>query len=88
MHKLSDIVREDWIGREVKIVGAKNKTYLGIVGIVIDETKHFLIIKTPEKVLKMVKNTSIFELSWNNRKVKVKGKDIEVAPEERLKLKV
>ena len=88
MHKISGIVRKDWIGREVKIVCAKNKAYLGIAGIVIDETKHFLIIKTPEKVLKMVKNTSIFELSWNNRKVKVKGKDIEVAPEERLKLKV
>jgi RNase P/RNase MRP subunit p29 len=88
MHRLSAVIQKDWIGREVKIVGAKNKLYLGIVGTVIDETKHFLIIKTPEKVLKMVKNTSVFELSWNNRKVKVKGKDIEVAPEERLKLKV
>ncbi len=88
MHKFSDIVREDWIGREVKIVGAKNKIYLGIVGKVIDETKHFLIIKTPVKVLKMIKQGLVFELSWNNRKVRVKGKDIEVAPEERLKLKV
>ncbi len=88
MHRLSSVVREDWIGREVKIVCAKNKSYLGIVGNVIDETKHFLIIRTPNKVLKMVKNGSVFELSWNNRKVRVKGADIEVAPEERLKLKV
>ncbi|MBN1645053.1 ribonuclease P protein subunit [Candidatus Woesearchaeota archaeon] len=88
MKWLSGVVREDWIGREVKIVGAKNKAYLGIVGVVIDETKYFLVIKTPEKVLKMVKSGSIFELSWNNRKVMVKGADIEVAPEERLKLKV
>ncbi|MBW2968501.1 ribonuclease P protein subunit [Candidatus Woesearchaeota archaeon] len=88
MHGLSGVIREDWIGREVKIIGAKNKSYLGIVGKVVDETKHFLLIKTPVKVLKMLKNSSIFELSWNNRKVIVKGKDIEVAPEERLKLKV
>lgn len=88
MKGLSGVVQEDWIGKEVKIVCARNKTYLGIEGKVIDETKHFLIIKTPEKVLKMVKSGSVFELSWNNRKVRVKGSDIEVAPEERLKLKV
>ncbi|MBD3361948.1 ribonuclease P protein subunit [Candidatus Woesearchaeota archaeon] len=88
MKSLSGVVREDWIGREVKIIGAGNKAYLGIVGRVVDETKHFLIIKTPEKVLKMMKKGSIFELSWNDQKVRVKGDDIEVAPEERLKLKV
>lgn len=88
MNEPSGIIHEDWIGREVKIICAKNKVYLGIVGKVIDETKHFLIIKTPEKVLKMVKAGSVFELSWNNRKVRVRGKDIEVSPEERLKLKV
>jgi len=88
MYGFSALVRTDWIGQEVKVTNARNRSFFGIKGKVIDETKHFLFIRTPCKLVKVPKKGNVFELCLNNNKVQVKGDLIEVAPEERLKLKV
>ncbi len=88
MHGSQSLVQADWIWRDVCILSARNKAYLGMAGRVIDETKHFLVIRTSKKDVKVAKRGCVFELSWNSRKFMVKGEVIEVSPEERLKVKV
>ena len=36
----------DLIGKEIKVVDAKNKTLVGISGVVVDETKNTLVVET------------------------------------------
>jgi len=82
------IVQQDWIGKEVRVISARNKAYLGIVGQVIDETKHLLVIETLNKIVRVSKTGCVFQISVNGRKFNVKGDILEISPEERLKLKV
>jgi len=88
MHGSQALVQVDWIGQDVRILSARNKAYLGMAGRVIDETKHFLVIRTPKKDVRVAKRGCVFQLSWNSRKINVRGELIEVSPEERLKIKV
>jgi len=88
MHDADDLIRLDWIGREVKVISAKNREFFGIAGKVVDETRHLLFIRAGLRIIKIPKKGNVFELCWNNRKARVQGDVIEVAPEERLKLKV
>ena len=52
----------DWIGKEVEVVGSKNKDYIGIKGRVIDETLNLLIIKTKEGIKKVLKKGTKFKI--------------------------
>jgi RNase P/RNase MRP subunit p29 len=88
MHGNQSLVQVDWIGKEVRILSARNPAYLGIAGMVIDETGHFLAIQVPGKVVRVAKKDCLFQLSWNSRKFSVKGRLVVAAPEERLKIKV
>jgi len=82
------IVQQDWIGMEVRVISAKNKAYLGMVGCVIDETKHLFVIETSNKIVRVPKTGCVFQISFNGRKFNVTGDILEMSPEERLKLKV
>ena len=88
MHANHTLIQVDWIGKDVRILSARNKTYLGMAGRVIDETKHFLVISASKKVVRVAKRGCVFQMSWNSRKINVRGELIEVSPEERLKIKV
>ena len=45
----------DLIGKQIKVVEAKNKSLEGIQGTVIDETKNTIVVKS-DKVRKLLKN--------------------------------
>lgn len=74
-------MRQELVGLMVEVVDAKNKSLVGIKGVVIDETRSLLFIG--EK--KVVKSQVVIESAYNGKKVRVDGKRLVGRPEERLK---
>ena len=70
--------REELIGLEVKIQYNK-KTFEGII---VDETKNMIHLKTKKDIKKLIKKNLII---YTNDK-KIKGSKIQKRPEERIKM--
>ena len=82
------MLREEWVGKAVRVVKAANPGLQGIAGKVINETKHLVEIETPERERKKVpKRGTLFAFVVNSREELVDGTLAEVSPEERIKLK-
>ena len=83
MKTAKDLLRGELIGKKVEVV--QPKRLAGIHGIIVDETKHLLKIKT-EKGTKMVqKKQAIFSI-WNEGKpITVEGRLLEQRPEDRVR---
>ncbi len=76
------------IGKTIKIIDPKNKANIGLQGKIIDETKNTLQIKTREGKKKvLIKRNISFTIKMDNKELKIKGREIQLAPEERIKLK-
>jgi len=80
------IVRGEMIGREVRVVGAKNNALCGIEGTVLDETKNSLLIETSSGRKTILKRQVILEFVHQGRIVRLRGEAIEKRPEDRIKL--
>jgi len=84
-----NIVRHELIGLEVKVVEAKVKSYVGIRGIVVYETKNTLWIKTEKGVKKILKPGARFLFILpSGCKVLVEGEIVAKRPEDRLKIRI
>lgn len=83
-----NLIRHELIGLKVEIAESTNKDNVGISGLVVDETKSMLMIKTNKGVKKIIKKNSIFMFKIDDKKIKVDGKKIEKTPENRIKIKV
>ncbi len=83
-----NLIRHELIGLDAKVVDSTNKSNVGIEGIIVDETKEMLAIKTKGKIKKIAKKNSTFMFKVDGKKVKVDGKRIVAKPENRIKLKV
>jgi len=75
------MTKEELIGKKIKIIESKNKTLVGIKGIVVDETKNLIFVEDGKKTRKIVKDQCVFDVEGK----KVSGKDITNRPEERIK---
>ena len=71
------------LGKEIVVTDSKNISLVGLCGIVIQETKYSLLLKTVRGQKRIVKNTITFTLE----SVVVVGKTIMQTPQDRLKLK-
>jgi RNase P/RNase MRP subunit p29 len=74
----------EFIGAQIKVIKAANKSLEGMEGSIVDETKStFKIINTENKEKILLKKGAVFLIS-NQR---INGDDILRRPEERIKLK-
>lgn len=71
------------IGEEIKIIGSKNETYLGLEGRIVNETKNTIQIETKTGIKTVLKSAVDFEIK--SSRLKIKGITIKKRPEERLK---
>jgi len=79
-------MREELIGTYIKITESKNKDNQNIEGIITDETKNTITIKTKDKTKKIIKDQIISMIQENKgKKTKITGKQIQARPEERIK---
>jgi ribonuclease P protein subunit POP4 len=88
MQGITKLLKTELIGKNIAIVDAKNKANIGIKGKAIDETKNTITIKTEKGNKKLIKQNITLEMMHNNKKIRIKGKMLAVAPEERIKIKV
>lgn len=51
----------DLIGRNIEIVGSRNKSLVGVKGKVVDETKNLIILDNGKKILKSVVEIKIID---------------------------
>jgi ribonuclease P protein subunit POP4 len=73
---------EEFIGSELEIINARNKSLAGLRGKIIDETKKTFTITTSDSEEKTIlKNGCTFKINGKE----INGGDIEMRPEERIK---
>lgn len=73
------------IGLTARIVSSSSKELLGLDGKIIDETKNTIVIESNEKIRKIPKKGKIFEVTFKDEKIKIKGDHILFKPEEKAK---
>lgn len=87
-----NIHRHELIGLNVEIVKASDKQMIGIKGLIVDETKHMLIIDSLKRHsnevhrVKIPKKDCTFRFNLPSKQlVDVKGRLLNLKPENRLK---
>jgi RNase P/RNase MRP subunit p29 len=74
----------EFIGAQIKVIKAANKSLEGMEGSIVDETKStFKIINTKNQEKTLLKKGTVFLISDQ----RINGEDILRRPEERIKLK-
>lgn len=83
-----NIFRHEFIGLSVEVIDSNHKGFIGIKGIVIDETRNTIKIDTGiiEKTIPKQDVEILFTLP-DGRKVSIDGKVIVARPEDRIKKK-
>jgi len=74
--------------KEVRVSKSKVESQKGLKGKIIEETKNTFTIKTNEKKIKIIKETSQFEFNNEGQKITVEGKTITKRPTERITMKI
>ncbi len=87
-NRIKYLPKHELIGLEVEIIDAKIENYKGIHGIVIDETKNTLKIKTEKGVKTVIKEFCTFLFYINGFIVKIDGKLLKGRPWERIKKRI
>ena len=75
------IVHVEWIGTHIEVVHATNQSLIGMEGVVVDETKHALVLKTPKGEQTIPKKGTQFQLIIKNKSYVVQGDDFLISPE-------
>ena len=81
MQENIDILRGEFIGKQVSIPGRK------VEGKIIDETKNSFLVKTSNARKRILKANSLFHIKAGNSFVEVDGNAIAMKPEDRIKIK-
>jgi len=79
-----NIIHAEWIGKNIRVTKATNKSLEKIDGKVVDETKFTITIGTKFGNKRIQKSGTEFEIDGKI----VQGDKVLSAPEERIKLKV
>ena len=82
---VKDIIKHELIGLKARVIDSKNKSNIGIVGKIIDETKNTIIIESKGRRKRLFKNSIIIEVNMNKRIVRIDGKMLIGRPKERVK---
>ncbi len=84
-----EILQDEFIGLETRVVESSNPSYVGKRGRVIDETRNTLVLLHNNKQKVIVKETSVFHFKLPDRTVvRIDGKAIIGRPEDRVKRRI
>jgi ribonuclease P protein subunit POP4 len=78
------VLKHEFIGHEIEILGASQKSLVGVRGIVVDETRNMLIIHVGGEDMKIPKKYTVFRIITKNDVV-IDGSKIMFRPEDRIK---
>jgi len=83
-----NLIQHELIGLDVEIEKSSNKFHVGLKGLVVDETKNLITIRTEKGLKKIQKMKTDLVFNLDGKKVRVDGSKIVARPEDRIKLKV
>ncbi len=84
-----DIVQQEFIGLQAKVVRSLQPNYVGIAGKVLDETRNTITILHENKEKVIVKNVSVFNFTFaDGTIVEIDGKVFTGRPEDRIKKRI
>lgn len=76
---------KELIGSHITIIDSKNKSLINIDGMVVDETRNTITIKTNKGEKKLIKNSIKIEMLVDNKMIGIDGKKLVGRPEDRIK---
>lgn len=77
-------MKQELIGLIIEITSSKNKSNIGMIGTIINETKNTITIMQ-ERPKKLLKQNITFITTIDQKKVKIDGSILALRPEERIK---
>jgi RNase P/RNase MRP subunit p29 len=77
----SPLEREELIGRHARVVAATSKTYEGVEGLIVDETREMIRLRTPKGEPWLPKRSITLEIQGQ----RLEGSEIRFRPEDRIK---
>lgn len=81
----SNIMYHEFIGKNVTIIESSIINLIGLSGVVVDETKNTLKLKTNNGIKIIIKSIVTLSIELSNRiKVQVEGRKISYRPEDRI----
>ena len=84
-----DIVKQELIGLNAKVIRSSHPGYVGIEGKVVDETRNTILILHKNRKKIIIKNTTFFNFIMpDGTIVEIDGKTIVGRPEDRIKKQV
>ena len=91
--RASNIILTEFIGKQIRIIESTDSQLLHLEGIIVDETKHLLVIARSDgnssmdigSTIRIPKKNMVFELRDGGQCYQINGKDIICAPEKRTK---
>lgn len=75
------IARHELIGLKCRVIHATNPGLIGLEGIVVDETKHMLVLSSGIKEKKIPKSEVVLKFG----EIEIEGKELVGRPEDRVK---
>lgn len=86
MRVTPDIIRQEFMGTQAKVVRSTHSGYMGTSGKVLDETRNTFTIFSEEKRKMIVKDSAVFHFRFaDGTVVEIDGKLLVGRPEDRLK---
>ncbi|MDD1720129.1 MAG: ribonuclease P protein component 1 [Methanoregulaceae archaeon] len=84
-----NVLRHELIGLGILVVSASNPTQVGVSGLVIDETRNMLVIRSNVGLKRIAKNSAIFRFTLpDGTLVDVQGSALVNAPEKRITVQI
>lgn len=80
-----NLVRHELTGMEVEVVISKDPNKIGIKGVVVEESKNLLTIKTSKNETKIPKKECVFRFKLGGQKIDINGEKLVGRPEDRIK---
>ena len=76
------LVKYEFIGTEIEVIDAKNKSSIGVKGKIADETKNMFILDNGKK---LIKSQCALKMKINGKTVEINGEVLVGRPEDRIK---
>lgn len=84
-----NVIRHELTGLRVRVVSSSNPAQVGLWGVIVDETKNLLVIRTQRGLKKVQKRLAVFDLHLpDDTLVRVDGSVLVMAPEKRISMRV
>lgn len=85
MFDTKNLIKHEFIGLNVEIIGSKNLSLIGLKGKIIEETKNTITIKSQKGEKKVIKNQIKMLFKINDKKIEIEGYKLVGRVEERLR---